>query len=973
MKSDYVAAGILAALAFSPIAAAALPAAETASAYELTSGVVAVGSATAEQSARHFKSGDTSLRWAWTEADGGLELRDKALGAPGVGFWIHNESPRPGHVRGEFVRGGKVVGTFRIRLDFKGWRPVVIPLKAAGAAVGKPEMLRLMPPAAAGELYLDGARFDLSAKEAPGDGGMSLPESIVRSDDISAPEPSRPWLNALRPTTEVTAKQREDMLTLETRLLPAVAKPGRGLAQKEFDAIVATFAEYRIRRDGDTITGTPIIGSSVISPKAGIPLAQHLNFLLRVANAYAHADKPAQATTLKGMFADLCVHFVDQGWVPAGEERTWANYPNINLRGLGAMRDVMKEAGVARDMAHWLAWAYGNQASGEYLGKSPFASMDGCGFWLNELPVFLSMLPDEKERLFELRAAKRAYDMTLVNPHTLPPDGAPIHHGAFHFAYASYNMPRLVSTIRATLGTEFFIDRPAQERLRTYARTIAFTVSAGVQPYNLGARAGTPLSANMGAFAISLAELGSPDRALPYDPEMAALALSQFAESGEEGAKAMRKPPLSQWIAAGVKPEKLTGFLAINTGPVAVYRRPGWLLGIAGETSLSRGLEIYGWTKSNNYGRFARLGSLCLMLGETPSLAGGGWDLEGWDWSRFPGTTAPRLGSRDLFEGYTMSSNRNALCGGAGLDGAGVWGMDADIGAGVTFKQTVFCFDDTVTVLKTGIASASDKPVLTNLFQNSIRPGHTEVSLAGETVGDAAERKITAGDATWILDNRGVGYLIPAGNAPLTVALAHQRWTYMVSKYLKDPKQNPFPSNDQYRYWSRKGKDMNALEAHYRPSEGDFASAWIDHGPRPSDAAAQYTMIVGADAARMRTLAAKPPVTALVRDSRWHVLRHDATGTEAYAIYAAGTNPGEGLIRASDKPCFAILKTAGSALKINIARTDIHLVGPVKLTLKGAWKTGDSATAAPGPDGTTVVEFTPDYSLPTALSLTSDN
>lgn len=955
------------ALPVSVVSKAGAPAAES-PVYELKTGVVATGASEAVQSPLRYKSGAESLRWRWRDATGALELRNPALGANpagGVGFWIHNAISRPGSLRAELVRGGEVVGAFRIRLDFTGWRPVIVPLRATGFSGAKPDLLRLSPPAGSGEVFIDGARFDFGPKEVSGDGGMTLPESVVRSAVAGTPEPARPWLAALAPTGPVTVKERADMAAVASRLLPAPTKPKGSVPAKELEEIRKVFTGYRIRREGGAISGIPVIGACAIAPKEGVAGLDYLRFCERVARAYARAGDPRVEAELRRMYVDLCEHWLDQGWVAGGEVRVWDNYPSISLPGFASMREVLAEAGLLRRVAFSLAWSYGCQGVGDYLLEKPYASMDGLGFWANELPGFLCLLPDERERLHALRVAKRAYNLMLVNPHTIAPDGAVFHHGAFHFAYASYNLPRLVRTIAGTVGTEFFITPEAQDRLRRYARAISFTVSGGQQPYNLPARAGTPINANMGAFAASLAALGSPDGKQPYDREMAALALSQYAEQGEAGKAAMKKPPLSGWIADGVKPESLSGFLAINGGPVAVHRRPGWLVAIAGQSSNSRGLEIYGWTKSNNYARYARHGSICVVAGGSPpSLAESGWSYDGWDWSRFPGTTSLRLGSRELFEGYTMASNANPRCGGAALDADGVWGMDAACGGNITFKKSVFCFDDRITVLTTDITSGADAPAQTTLFQNRIREGHTLVAAGdGSTLRLPAEK--TFGDeAAWLLDNQGVGYLLPAGHAPVVVRCAGQQWTYMIGNYLKDSKKNPFPSNNEYRYWSRRGKDMVSLESHYRPSEGDFATAWFDHGVRPKDGSALYTIVVRADAERLKALTKTPPVVVLRRDSAWHAVRDIATGAEAYCVYVAGGNTGEGRIRKVNMPVFAMVKPAASGLKVSIASTDVKRGGPVVFTLAGSWKAASGepsgvTTVTSGDETTVTVE--PEY------------
>ena len=956
------------------------------------------GGATFALTTERYKSGEHSLVWSWKSVGdaievSGAELFNNESAGKGFAIWFYNETPHAVPMRAELLLRGSVIASVWFWMDFQGWRPLGSSYQDAGLKTGQAiDGIRIHPPdgIAAGRLFLDCASFSQSIRggalgdQMPWSGVpenlRQKPSELVFSDtDIHL---NRPWLPERREPAQITASERDGLAQLAQRLLPPLSGPGKGLKTESIETLRQTMKEYRIKRDEQgRITGRPVDSDSILKPDDAIDFWAYLKFCETVQGAYSQAKEPAQRDELERMFIDLSAHLLDQGWSAGSRLRRGDNYPGASGACFRAMHDVLEKAGLARGIALAMASALGCQNNGGYLWKTPVASMDGLGFWNTELIPFLLLLPDESERLQHVLAAKRFFDLALVNPATLGPDGCAYHHGTFHFAYASYNLPRLVGVLQKLVGTDFRLSKDAHERLRTYAHAIAFTLSGGEQPYNLGARAGTPLHGNMGDLAIALAQLGSPDGSQALDPEMLALAVTEFQDLGKDGAAKLNSEPLKSWLAGGGKPLSLDGHLVMNGSPIGIHRRPGFLVGIAGMSKFWEGLEIYGWTQLNNYGRFARNGSICVVANGSPlSLADSGWAYDGWNWSHFPGTTALLSPDADLFDGYALYRNGSAFAGGTELDGNGVWAMDFSGGNGVRFKKSVFCFDNRITVVTSDIqvTAKTGAPAITTLFQNSIRPGHDSITFDDESTLSLGESKQLGGNRThWLIDNQGIGYHLPAGQPTLILSCRRQEWTYMIRKYLIDPAKDPFPTINDYHNWNRRGKDMAALAKCYRPSVGEFALGWFDHGAAQSASSCAYTMVINVTPERMRAFAANPTYEILSQNEHVHALRDRPTGTTAYALFTA--NPAiaaAGLLRANDQPCHIMLRPNGANLKLSLACTDIARTRPVALTLEGAWK---PTTPAPQivrctSDGkTTVLELQPDYYMPLRMELAPAN
>jgi chondroitin-sulfate-ABC endolyase/exolyase len=948
-------------------------------------------------STERFKSGRQSLSWSWSGTEASLTLHDPALAAkrgPKSGFalWVYNENPRPEALVVEALSQDKVLGSAWFWMDFSGWRILGCGYGQLGLATDQLiDVIRFRTPEGnmKGRLFLDDAclGFDYTASQTPQTPWVGITDGLQHPGKVrlSTDDPAlnRPWLPK-RPQ-HATAEEKADIAKLTQAFLQTRGAPGKGIPPDQLKILRETFAAYQITRNGKAITGRPIDGGTALKPEGHISYGDYLKTCQSVKNAFYQAKDAAETDELRRMFIDLTAHLIDQGWAQGIRLGAWDNYPIAASSCFYGMRDVLIETGLARPVAQALMDNFGSHGPGDFAKEHPSSSMDGLGFWHRELIACALMFPTTEEQVQHLRIAQRFLNLAITEPNTIAPDGCTYHHGGFHYAYASYNLPRLVQVLRQTQGTGFRVDARAHERLRTYVRSLAHTFSHGEQAYNLGMRAGTPMnSGGVSTVARELALMGTPDGKEPLDREMAALALWLMTdERGNQPHPDFAKEPVKTWIAGGIKSTPPSGHVTLNGAPIAVHRRDGWLASIAGISTFWRGLEIYGWTQQNNYARFARHGSLVITSnGTPPDLKNSGWAYEGWNWCHFPGTTALRQSPREIFDGYAMYGNSSPLAGGTSLDQDGIWGMVFQ-GTGTRFQKSYFCFGNRITALTTGIVAErkeQPKPVVTTIYQNAISPGTEFVTLDGEPIKTFPHQQTVTFDKDHcLIDNKGTGYLIPAGNDPLKLSSQSQEWLYMIDKYLVDPKQNPISKPVTYQNIRGHIKDLAAIEKSYRPTRGDFALAWFDHGSQPKSAACSYTLVIKTTPEEMRKLAAKPGHRILCFGDKIHAVQDLQSNTYGYAIYQPDARlPADGPLRSSSEPCFLMIRLDGGKLHCSLAYTKLKNVDPypdvgITLTLDGQWAAPDARGIEAGHDGgTTTLVIRPRDNTPLRWTLQAD-
>lgn len=328
------------------------------------------------------------------------------------------------------------------------------------------------------------------------------------------------------------------------------------------------------------------------------------------------------------------------------------------------------------------------------------------------------------------------------------------------------------------------------------------------------------------------------------------------------------------------------------------------------------------------------LGSLEILAGGSPvSAAASGCEAAGWDWGRFEGTTVPHLPLKDLDKGWPRISMtiRSAETFVGGLSYQGRQGLFAMVqnqaimpeGKTVKGKKSWFFSDDRILCLGSGISCDEARyPTQTTLCQKRLR--NDPQRELGPTLVDGAslstfpeERALDQAKAHWFLDVQQTGYCLSAGQ---NLTIARKRQT---------------------------SRDVND----WKDTQGDFLTAWIDHGKAPQDASYEYMLVVRATSEALRKLIAEPPYRVLQRDDAAHIV-WDTVGRRWSCVFFAPQEETSHavakeipLVKAVDRPCLVMAQAAKDGqLDVSVADPDLNLGDqgskpqPLRVTLRGKWR-----------------------------------
>ena len=147
------------------------------------------------------------------------------------------------------------------------------------------------------------------------------------------------------------------------------------------------------------------------------------------------------------------------------------------------------------------------------------------------------------------------------------------------------------------------------------------------------------------------------------------------------------------------------------------------MLSLKGYNSDVWSSEIY--TADNRFGRYQSHAS-AQVIGIEGSLKSG-YTQEGWDWNRYPGVTSIHLPFEILdspIKGTLMERNDSRFPGVSSLEGMNgclaftyVEKERQNFCAGATATASVFCFDNRIVHIGTGITNNSTYPTETTLYQ----------------------------------------------------------------------------------------------------------------------------------------------------------------------------------------------------------------------------------------------------------------
>lgn len=883
----------------------------------------------------HSKHGKTSLRWEWTKGEelvvrhgiGDVARVGGFLNRASFVVWVYSEKAIDDALTFAFREGDKVTGSFRFPLKFTGWRQARLHYDEfpQGRPTSAVDNIRIVAPSsvAKGTVYLDVIRYNTLSYMS-----VSInPEEVAQRrrpvpDERRFPKPQR-----------VTEEQLAGIRKLQGN--PVEKRPG--VPEAQVDKLCEQVNALGIVRDEHGVRGPCLDarhyfvanpgqyggkdvkywpdeygpdGLAFQSPGPLVGLAS------QVAGAYRASNEDQQRRRLAEAFLLIADHLQDQG-------------ESLETHAVFPMREVLAQAGRLEYHLDALLTAAGGGAYYVDEGAEVRSNMDFYSYAVDRLLNLCFFQVDPAEQVRWLNAWKAALERSILQPtSSLKIDGSPFHHHGHYHSYAQGAFGNFTQLLKKMIDTPWRVCPEAHERYRRamlaqrlYCNQLAKPLSlAGRSPYAPGY--GGILPYGVEALGV-LACIGTPDGKQEVDPEVAAAYLRLAP-------KAVEKEPYSR---LGIKPEPdPSGTFVMPYGALICHRRDNWLVCVKGQSKYVWGSERQ--AQRNAYGLFQGLGNMEILAGGSPVNAkDSGYDPLGWDWRRFEGTTAPQLPLKEIDEGWgavsmTVHSPETFANGLSHQGRQGVFGMmlhQAIAPKNKTLKgrKSWFFGDDKVLCLGSDISCDEARyPTQTILCQKHLSKNDKgelpATCLDGaDFTGLPAERTLDEAKSHWFLDIQQTGYYLPAGQKAV---VARKRQTT---------------------------RDVDDLI----DTDGDFLTAWIDHGKAPSAASYEYVAVIRATPDAMQRLAAQPPYRVVQRDQAAHIVWDTASRrwgcvlfvpqeVAAHAV-AAETLP----VKAVDRPCLVMAEAVRDGrLDLSAAdpdlnwEKDVSQPRPLRITLRGSWR-----------------------------------
>lgn len=873
-------------------------------------------------SQRRYKDGTSSLEWKFSGGSA-LTVRHpvgfRNLNRDTFGLWIYNEKAMNEELHFAFERDGKADVTFAFQLNFTGWRTAWVPFKdMSGIPHEDMDTLVITAPdeVAEGTIYMD--QLILSTPVDPRYPTRDMQVAFVNMNaDQSA---SAHWqslyvydslLPAGMSAQDAAAEEIASLAKLNVSFTELITEPITINAGR-MSKYRSDLRQFGIKKDGDVVTGRPVtvIHIEDIYPAPvkqqvryivnAVNVADYTDFMLQIANAYHHANHADDQKELRKMFIDLSLHLRDQGW-EWGHSTGTVHHLGYNIKSLYPslflMKDVLEEAGL-RDWAQkTMIWFSGLGRIFEPLEAS-YANIDILNTKLQGMLASILMMEQDEERVYYMRRFTEWLSSGLLPaPGLMPalkPDGSGYHHMGFYPAYTRDAFQGLAPVVMLLGQSEFRITEEAHEWLKKAMLSMRLYSNNHEWLISVSGRHPTGKERLLNEPYKYMALAGTPDGAQDIDPDMAAAYL-RLVESYDATAHKLRE--------MGYTPESdPNGHWTMNYGTLTLHRRADWLVGVRGHNRYFWAGELY--TNANWYGRYTTYGQIQIMSGKS-NLASG-YVQEGWDWNRWPGTTAIRLPLDELkarsFTEMLLTDETYA----GGLNIAGQNGMFAmklhehpKYDESHRARKSVFMFDHRIIALGSSIENTdTEHSTETTLFQSYLSKSEDAIWVGSMEVVQhfPYEHAVTSDEPLWLMDNRRNGYYIPAGH---TIGI-HKK-----TQYSKDQK--------------------NGSE-----TKGNFTAAWIDHGKAPQDAQYEYAILVGVTPEEMDKFTSSmadestAPYRVLKQDHHAHIVWDRVTNTTGYALFDEGVIEAEGYLASVDMPSMVMIKETEQYLVIAAVDPDLR-------------------------------------------------
>lgn len=866
------------------------------------------GRGTLQTSTEKFKDGAGSVKFTWNGPaqlmftnSGDIEASMKVDGG-GMILWIYNPEPFTAPLLFRFHDwNGGTICQFEFNMDFKGWRAIWIkyedmktpdgellgktPIAERNTAVSR---MTVSIPASrqTGTFYLDRLSFLKSRMQ-----DQIAPDKQIPENNMMLRKRlwqwGRLWEWEQYPQPEMyplTAGQEAMLSMVETRMdeWAATGNPGAQYTQSTLiPRADETYSKYGISRLPDgSITGAPLLYDDEFNNSLG---EMRIRYIQEIVYWYALDYLYTGNTANVQKVVNAMDHAIDQGFAYGsgwGTNKHYGYQVRNLYKGIWILRKELEKAGRLEEYTRVLMYWSAIQEARKPYAEHRDEILDTWNTLLNSKVIAVMLQKDDAARytymklLGDWMSSSMIYsDGTLGG---LKTDGTSFHHGGHYPSYSVGAFAAVGDWCHFTKDTDF---SPSEEGRRCFKNSLmAMRNYSHTRDWGIGVCGRHPLDGaipevDVLAFArlAMLGDLTGSGKAA--DPELAG---AYIALGGTD------KAVLSTFKKMGISelpPED--GFTVYNYGGFGIHRREGWMLSLKGYNSDVWASEIY--AKENRYGRYLSYGTAQVFT--RSSAKESGYVREGWDWNRFPGATTVHLPFDMLnspLPGTLMERNDSRFPGVSSLEGMNgclaftyVEKDRKNFCAGATATKSVFCFDNRIIHIGTGITNNSSYQTETTLYQHALVDRTEEVDIND----------------------------VYSGAFP---------YSYMASEHgqvvLTDTKDNIYIIKDGYGLTVEKKHQVSPSDEMKKDGEGDFVTAYISHGVSPVNASYEYMLLVKPSSKELRKYSKSLPYTVIQADNSAHVVKDTPTGITAYIVYKIYSN-GNTLVTAADPETIVMERT----------------------------------------------------------------
>lgn len=955
--------------------------------------------------------GQQSLKWDWTPNSTMIirqpiqQVTDmegrKAWGRAAtqvLSFWIYNETPVDDYMVVDLGRGLKGSSSadagFNVYMNFTGWRAVGVSLQndiegreveglgITDNASGEGQGMNSMPGGPRGDM--DSIRF--TAPSSVEKGTFYIDRVMISVDDARYQ-----W-------SDDQVKTRYDIPEIDFGLpkqLPVATEVEISAADNIRDSLVDVFVEAKRLKGVNTFNNLDTLreqfkslriaqdengvlsGRHIITGKQKIlyqpefmkaedkalfadyvTLSEYSNILFNIGRFWNASDDQAVKQELADMYVLMTQHMLDQGFVDGSSLVTthhWGYSSRWWYISAMLMSDVLTEAELRQPVFDALLW-YSREfkANFDMVAGPQSSDLDYFNTLSRQHLALLMLEPNIDRRIALLKKFGSYINIALSQTPPggydgLRPDGTAWRHEGNYPGYSFPAFNNAAQLVYMLDGTPFSVSREGRSALKKamlsawiYSNPEVGLGLSGRHPFN------PPAVTHLDESYRWMALTGNPETGEKVDKELAAAYL-QITDKSVADSVAL--------FGEAITPAALLqGYWAFNGGAFGIHRFHDNMVTMKAYNSNVWSSEIY--YRDNRYGRYQSHGAVQVVpFGKQSKI---GFNQDGWDWNRNPGTTTIHLPLEQLDSPNShtlMLRGDQPFSGASSLDDQ--FGMFAfkfnapsmpKFDSSFTARKSTFSVEDRIVMLGSDISSSMDENhTETTLFQHGITPQAASLWINGEQITQQPYQA-QLGEGDWLIDGHGNGYLI---TSDVSVEIRRQHQT---------------SANDKSR----------------KPTEGNFSVAWIDHGTAPKGAGYEYLLMLDATPEKMASLAAsyqaggEKPYQIVKDDSSVHVIHDKQTGVTGYAAFDS-VSLDSGVVSKLAQPSIVMtreladgqLQISGVTPDLNMTRYTEAKPTTISVTLQGAWEASvpnEKVTVAAGAN-TTELTFEIYFGMPQEVTL----